>query len=275
MEQRLTASFEKITSLQNARVKSIRALEMRKMRRETGRFVAEGASLLIAAREAGYVPETIIYLAEAAHSSTVLDYIDWAGSQGSECLPASHAVLAKLSGKENPQTLIAVFHQRWAKIPSSTDMTSQMLWLALEEVRDPGNLGTIIRTVDAVGGAGIMLVGNCCDPFARECVRATMGSIFAVPLLRIPMETFKGWRQEFPGDVVGTALSAKQDFRSVDYRRPLVLLMGSEGPGLSEEAVRLCSQLVKIPMAGRLDSLNLSVATALALYQIQASILRL
>jgi TrmH family RNA methyltransferase len=138
-----------------------------------------------------------------------------------------------------------------------------------EGIRDPGNLGTIIRTVEAVGAKGILLVGASCDPYSRECVRATMGSIFNVPLVRMDAENFRTWLSGWPGDVVGTHLSAKEDFRALSYRGPVLLLMGSEGPGLSDPLAAACSKLVKIPMAGRLDSLNLAVATALVLYEVR------
>ena len=147
--------------------------------------------------------------------------------------------------------------------------------MALEGIRDPGNLGTIIRTVDAVGAGGVVLVGNCCDPYSREAVRATMGSIFNVPLVRMSQERFLAWVAGWPGDIVGTHLSGREDFRAAPYRAPTLLVMGSEGPGLSPALAAACTRLVKIPMAGRLDSLNLAVATALMLYEIRKDRLHL
>jgi TrmH family RNA methyltransferase len=149
------------------------------------------------------------------------------------------------------------------------------LWVALEAIRDPGNLGTIIRTADAVAAGGVILVGNSCDPYSREAVRASMGSIFNVPLVRMNAERAVGLAGAWKGDVVGTHLSAREDFRVVRYRAPTLLMMGSEGPGLSPALAAACSRLVKIPMAGRLDSLNLAVATALMLYEIRKDRLRL
>jgi len=142
-------------------------------------------------------------------------------------------------------------------------------WIALEEVRDPGNLGTIIRTADAVGAAGIVLIGASCDPYSHECVRATMGSVFSVPLARMQRDGFLKWIDGWKGDIVGTHLDGAEDFRTVQYRAPTLLVMGSEGPGLSDELTAQCTRLVKIPMAGKLDSLNLAVATALVLYEIR------
>lgn len=262
-----------ITSLTNERVKAIRALDMRKARRETGLFVAEGASILVTAREAGFVPTSLVYLAGSAGNPVARSLVGWALGAGADVLEVPEAVLAKLSAKDNPQTMLGVFRQRWGSLPQAAGRDD--CWLALEEVRDPGNLGTIIRTADAVGAKGIILIGNTCDPYSREAVRATMGSVFAVPLVRTTREAFLAWRADWRGDVVGTHLDAREDFRRAAYKGPVLLVMGSEGPGLSDSLTRACSRLVKIPMAGKLDSLNLAVATALALYQIRGSALKI
>ncbi len=264
-----------ITSLTNDRIKAVRALEMRKERKETGLFVAEGASILVTAQDAGFVPERLVLLAGSADSSIPRGLVAWALEAGSDVLEVSDAVLAKLSAKDNPQTMLGVFQQRWVSLPDVGSLASSSCWVVLEEVRDPGNLGTIARTVDAVGADGIILVGNCCDPYSRECVRATMGSIFTVPITRATRPAFLEWRARWPGTVIGTHLTATGDFRSVTPEEPILLIMGSEGPGLSDEMAEACSSLVKIPMAGSLDSLNLAIATALALYQLRSPHLRL
>ncbi|MFA5949025.1 MAG: RNA methyltransferase [Hyphomicrobium sp.] len=261
-----------ITSLTNDRVKAIRALEMRKERRETGLFVAEGASILVSAKDAGFVPASLVYQAGTESGPITRALSDWALAAGADVLEVTDPVLSKLASKENPQSMLGVFKQRWVDLPKRAGADD--CWLALEEVRDPGNLGTIIRTADAVGVRGIILIGNCCDPYSREAVRATMGSIFAVPLVRVSREEFLVWRGAWQGDVVGTHLDADEDFRRAKYKGPVLLIMGSEGPGLSDSLTRSCSLLVKIPMAGKLDSLNLAVATALTLYQIRGGALR-
>jgi TrmH family RNA methyltransferase len=263
-----------ITSLQNERVKLIRSLEMRKARRETGLFVAEGASVLVTARDAGWVPKMLVFLAGSAQAGVHRALLDWAESAGAECLEVSEAVLSKLAAKDNPQTMLGVFEQRWVNEPDAATVAGDAVWLALEAVRDPGNLGTIVRTVDAVGAGGVILVGTCVDPYSRECVRATMGSIFDVAMVRMVPERFRAWAATWRGDIVGTRLAAREDFRKAAYRAPTLLLMGSEGPGLSPDLAAVCSRLVKVPMAGRLDSLNLAVATALVLYEIRRERLR-
>lgn len=264
-----------ITSLQNDTVKLIRSLEMRKARRETGLFVAEGASVLITARENGWQPRILVHGPGAQEAGVSRGIIRWAQDARADCLDVSAQVLEKLASKENPQSVLGVFEQRWAKSPDAKAVTAPNLWIALEEVRDPGNLGTIIRTVDAVGGAGLILIGNTCDPYSREAVRASMGSVFAVPLARMDLAAFAALAGAWPGDVVGTHLSGATDFRAGSYKGPVLLVMGSEGAGLSDEGAKLCSRLVKIPMAGRLDSLNLAIATALVAYEIRRPFLTL
>lgn len=264
-----------ITSLQNERVKLIRSLEMRKVRRETGLFAAEGASVLVAARDAGWKPKMLLFLAGSATSGIARELFDWALAAGAECLEVSEAVLGKLAAKDNPQTMLGVFAQRRLRAPVFESVPADGLWVALEGVRDPGNLGTIIRTADAVGAGGVALIGNCADAYARETVRATMGSIFNVPLVRMTLEECLPWAARWAGDIVGTHLNATEDFRVRGYRAPTLLLMGSEGPGLTADLSAVCTRLVKIPMAGRLDSLNLAVATGLMLYEIAKARLRL
>ena len=264
-----------ITSLQNDSIKLIRSLEMRKARRETGLFVAEGASLLITARDNGWRPRTLVLGPEAIGSAAMRELAPWALAARADRLEVTAPVLAKLAAKENPQSVIGVFEQRWAAAPDLAQTPRDALWLALEEVRDPGNLGTIIRTADAAGAAGIILVGNTCDPYSHEAVRASMGSIFAMPLVRLDAEALIALARSWRGDVVGTHLSGRTDFRAAGYATPTLLVMGNEGAGLSDRVSGACGRLVRIPMAGRLDSLNLAVATALMLYEIRRPLLKL
>jgi TrmH family RNA methyltransferase len=264
-----------ITSLTNDRVKLIRSLDMRKARRDTGLFVAEGASVLMAARENGWRPRILVHGVEARDSPAHRDLIDWALREGTEGFEVSRAILEKLAAKENPQNLMGVFEQRWAELPETKALDCAAPWVALDEIRDPGNLGTIVRTIDAVGAGGVILVGNCCDPYQRESVRATMGSLFAVPIVKAERAAFVDWAAAWPGDRVGTHLDATVDFRDGTYKGPTLLVMGREGPGLSDGVAAICNRLVKIPMAGKLDSLNLAVATALMLYEIRRSALKL
>jgi TrmH family RNA methyltransferase len=260
-----------ITSLQNERIKAIRALDLRKTRKETGLFVAEGASILVSARDQGILPVTLVVGPDGEATPIARGLIASAERAGCEILEVSAAVLEKLAARDNPQNLIGVFEQRHATLPTAADLQARALWIALEGVRDPGNLGTTVRTADAVGAAGIILAGQTCDPFAREAVRATMGSIFAVPIARTDEAGLRGLMARWPGQTIGTHLDGAIDFRASRLDGPTLLVMGSEGPGLTAATAAACRVLVKIPMAGRLDSLNLAIATALVAYHLKSA----
>jgi RNA methyltransferase, TrmH family len=186
---------------------------------------------------------------------------------GGEVLEVTPEVLERLTNRDNPRAVVGVFEQRLTPLDVLA-IGSEDLWVVLDRIRDPGNLGTIIRTCDAVGANGVMLVGDCTDPFGIDAVRATMGSIFDVPLVRTTVADFMRWLAEFDGLAVGTHLSATTDYRSASYHRPMVLLMGNEQAGLPAELADVCDVLVKIPMVGAADSLNLAVSTGIMLYEL-------
>jgi TrmH family RNA methyltransferase len=254
-----------ITSLSNPTVKAVRALHMRKAREESGRFLAEGLKIVTEAVELGNAPRVLLYGAEAAAHPLLRRAARAAEAAGGQAIEVSRDILAKISRRDNPQTVLAVFDQAFAPL-TSLEPAIATCWVALEAVRDPGNLGTIVRTADAAGCGGVLLVGDCCDPYSVEAVRATMGSIFAVRIARASVAEFVAWRGRWPGSVVGTQLTATTDFRAAAYAPPTLLLMGNEQAGLTPELAALCDVAVKIPMRGRADSLNLAVATAIMIY---------
>ncbi len=250
-----------ITSLANETVKSVRALHMRKAREETGRFLAEGLKIVAEAVDLGFSPRLLLLSHQMGEPPALTRVI----AAAEEVLEVTPAILEKISRRENPQTVLGVFEQRPIAI-ERLDAAKAKVWVGLQAVRDPGNLGTIIRTADAAGCGGVILIGDCCDPYSVEAVRATMGSIFAVPIFRIGAEAFLNWRGAWPGAVVGTLLSATEDFRSPAYPDPTLILMGNEQAGLTPALAESCDVTVKIPMRGRADSLNLAVATGVMIY---------
>ncbi len=257
-----------VTSLANPRVKSIAALALPKNRRESGLFVAEGLKLVADALDGGWSPDAVVHATDVADHPMVQAVSAKARARGADILGVSEAVLARLSRRDNPQTVLGVFHQRLTHRAEILPEAARP-WVALEAVRDPGNLGTILRTVDAAGGAGVILVGDTVDPFGVEAVRATMGSIFHVGLVRMTADEFLAWRRTWPGLVVGTHLDGAADYREVAYDGAVLLVMGNEQAGLSAPLAAACDALVRIPQAGRADSLNLAVATAVMLFEIQ------
>ena len=256
-----------ITSLANPTVKAVRALHMRKAREESGLFLAEGLKIVTEAVELARPPRTLLYAAEAEPHPLLRRAREAALGAGGEAIEVSPQILAKVSRRDNPQTVLGVFEQRYVAVDALAPSAAPC-WVALQQVRDPGNLGTIIRTADAAGCGGVILVGDCCDPYSVEAVRATMGSIFAVSLARAGETEFIAWRRSWPGSVAGTLLTATTDFRTARYQKPTLILMGAEQSGLTPALAATCDVTVKIPMRGRADSLNLAVATGVMIYQL-------
>ena len=255
---------KRITSLANPLVKLARSLHLRKDRETSGLFLAEGLKIVTEAVDLGHRPKALMHGPDADHP-VLRRVIAATREAGGEVVEVTRDVLEKVSRRENPQTVVAVFEQMLRPL-AALRPEAAAVWVALQAVRDPGNLGTIVRTADAAGCGGVILVGDCCDPFSVEAVRATMGSIFATPIFKATVPEFLAWRETWRGSVVGTLLTATTDYRAADYSRPSLILMGNEQAGLPPELAKACDVAVKIPMRGRADSLNLSVATGIMIY---------
>ena len=258
-------SVRVVTSLTNPTVKAVRALHLRKERDESGLFVAEGLKNVTEGVELGHAPQILMFGKDAAAHPLTRKAVAATLAAGGEALEVTADILGKVSRRDNPQAVVGVFRQRYTALETLRPAAADV-WVALHRVRDPGNLGTIVRTADAAGCGAVILVGECCDPYSVEAVRATMGSIFATPLVRASEAEFAAWRRVWPGSVVGTLLSADVDHRTADYVRPALILMGNEQQGLPPDMAALTDVNVKIPMRGRADSLNLSVATGIMIY---------
>ncbi|MDR7034411.1 RNA methyltransferase [Mesorhizobium sp. BE184] len=266
---------KEVTSLANPLVKDIKALALKKFRDQQNAFMAEGLKLVIDALDLGWQIRRLVFAKAGRGNAAVEKVAARTVAAGGTVLEVSEKVLSAITRRDNPQMVVGVFTQRYQPLkdvrPSNGDV-----WVALDRVRDPGNLGTVIRTADAVGAKGIILVGDTTDPFSVETVRATMGSVFAMPVAKATIEAFLAWRRTFPGLVAGTHLKGAVDYRSVDFSKgPVLLMMGNEQQGLPEELASTCDKLLRIPQAGRADSLNLAVATGVMLFEIRRGALKL
>ena len=258
--------MRQIQSLTNPTIKALRALQLRKYRRQSKLFLAEGMRVVLAAVDLGWAPRHLVFLAGKENDAAMQKLIAHTEAAGGACFAVNRAVLAKISRKDNPQTVAASFAESWVSLPEIVQQGG--VWVGLDRVRDPGNLGTIMRSVDAAGGAGVVLIGDCVDGFSVEAVRASMGACFHVQLAEASeadfLDAMRGWR----GAIIGTALDADAvDYRHATWATPLMLLMGNEASGLSPALAGATTQLIRIPMLGRSDSLNLAVATGIALYE--------
>jgi len=256
-----------ITSLTNETIKSVRALHMRKERDLTGRFLAEGLKFIGEALDQGRAP-VMLLVGDEARPHPLLDRAKAETVKaGGQIIVVTHAILEKISRRDNPQTVLGVFEQVYTPLDAIRP-EAKPCWVALEQVRDPGNLGTIIRTADSAGCGGVILIGDCVDPFSVEAVRATMGSVFAVTISKATREEFLAWRASWPGSVIGTRLDARHGYRDSPVRHPALIMMGNEQAGLTDELAAACDLNVKIPMRGRADSLNLAIATGIMVYAV-------
>jgi TrmH family RNA methyltransferase len=258
-----------ITAFSNPLVKRVRSLREKRHRREEGLFLAEGLRILTEAREAGRIPEYLFFAKESARHPLVLTLIEAVESSGGEAIETVPDILSKLSGKDNPQAVVGVFDE-FTRALTSLDRSTSGIWLVAERLRDPGNLGTILRTGDAVGAGGLILIGECVDPFSVEAVRASMGALFTVPIVQSGWEEFLAWLRAGPGQLVGLSLNTDHDYRGARYAVPTFLLTGNEAQGMPDGYVAACDLLVKIPMLGKADSLNAAVATAVMAYEVLA-----
>jgi len=255
-----------ISSRANERVKQVRALANRRERDSRGVFFAEGARLVKAALDNGAEIEQAVVAPErfSEEEGRLLDALI---ERGVPVLEVTPAVFDSLSFREESQPIGIVAKQRWEAIADIQE--TRRCWVALPDIQHPGNLGTVVRTCDAVGGDGAILVGRTTDPYHPIAVRGTLGAIFSQRIVQASPSEFEGWVRSGEYTVVGTALEGSTDYREADYAsKPVVLLMGSERVGLTEEQKALCDTLVRIPMAGYVESLNLAIAAALVLYEI-------
>lgn len=258
-----------ITAFSNPLVKRVQSLREKRHRREEGLFLTEGLRILTEARETGRLPKLLFFAAASANHPLVLALVDAVEAAGGDAIETSEAILSKLSGKDNPQSVVGAF-EIFERTLDSLDRSSSPIWLVAERLRDPGNLGTILRTGDAVGAGGLILIGDSVDPFSTEAVRASMGALFTVPLVRTNWEAFLPWLRQGPGQLVGLSLRTENNYRAAPYASPTFLLTGNEAQGLPGEIERACDLLVKMPMLGKADSLNAAVATAVMAYEVLA-----
>jgi TrmH family RNA methyltransferase len=259
-----------VTAFSNATVKLLRSLRDKKARRAEGLFLAEGLRILTEARDSGRLPEIIAFSAEGAKHPLAAEIIAATEAAGGDAIETTADILSKMSGKDNPQMVLGAYRQPDTSL-GRIDRAKAPLWIVAQALRDPGNLGTILRTGDAVGAGGLILVDDCADPYSVEAVRASMGAIFTQDVAAAPWAEFLSWLRAGEGQLVGTSLKASQDYLEAEYQRPCFLLIGNEQQGLPADYESECDLLVKIPMAGRADSLNAAMAAAVMAFAIRAS----
>ncbi|SON58197.1 23S rRNA (uridine(2479)-2'-O)-methyltransferase [Hartmannibacter diazotrophicus] len=271
-DRQTAGGYKQITSLANPLVKDLRALAMKKTRDERQLFVGEGLKLVTDALEEDWPIDMICFAAAARGQDRVMQAAAKVKARGGFVAEMTEAVLAKITRRDNPQMVVGVFKQKLTPL-AKVALKENDVWVALEGIKDPGNLGTVVRTVDSVGAKGVILVGETCDPYSPEGVRATMGSLFHVPLVKCSVDEFLAFAAASPARLIGTHLKATHDYRTLASSEPTILLMGNEQAGLPDRLAEACDIRAKIPMAGRADSLNLAIATGIMLYELRRNVL--
>jgi len=264
-----------ITGFSNPTVKYLRSLRDKKYRKRSGQFLVEGLRLLEDARSIGRLPQTLV-MAEGRDPHDLLARLEAdVAAAGGEVITTTPDILAKITGKDNPQSVAGVFDE-WDTSLGALDRSAAPIWLVAQALRDPGNLGTMLRTGDAVGAGGLILIDDCADPFSAEAVRASMGAVFTVPLAQARWEAFLPWLRgganAHGGQLVAASLREAVPYRGADFQAPCFILVGNESQGLPEEYEAACDLRVTMPMKGRADSLNAAVAAAVLAYEVLAGV---
>jgi len=260
-----------ITGFSNPTVKYLRSLREKKHRKAAGKFLAEGLRLLTDAREMGLIPE-LLAVATARDPHPLLDALEAdVLAAGGEVLEMGADLLAKITGKDNPQAVCAVYAEFDTSL-AVLDRSKAKIWLVAQALRDPGNLGTMLRTGDAVGAGGLILIDDCADPFSVEAVRASMGAVFTQKIAQARWDEFLPWLRAGEGQLVAASLRDAVPYRGAPYQAPCFILVGNESRGLPEDYELACDLRVTMPMKGRADSLNAAVAGAVLAYEVLASL---
>ena len=258
--------MELISSRSNPKIKQARALWQRKARQSTRLFLVEGIRHVGEAVESGVSLEGIYYAPELLDSPFARNLVEEQSRLGVPCYATTTEVFASLADKDNPQGILAVAHQFDRCLDELT--AGNFRWgVALVAPQDPGNLGAILRTIDAVGASGLLLLDSSVDLYHPGTVRASMGTIFWIPVVNASFAEFSGWARCQGYHVYGTSAHGDVDYRQVEmYQPPRILLMGSERQGLTPDQASVCDQMIRLPMRGRATSLNLAIATGVMLY---------
>jgi TrmH family RNA methyltransferase len=255
-----------VTSPANPVLKSLKSLSEKKGRREAGQFLAEGLRVCTEALAGGHVPTTLVFTPEAERHSLTQALIAATATARGTCLRTTPDLMQRLTGKDNAAGVAAAY-----PIPDTAlariDRSTAKLWLVAENLKDPGNFGTMLRTCDATGAGGVILLDQSCDPFSVEAVRASMGALFSRQVARASGAEFFQWLRAGEGQLVGAALAGTTvDYRAHHYEAPCFLFMGNEQSGLPADHAAQCDALVKLPMLGAADSLNVAVCAGVLLY---------
>jgi RNA methyltransferase, TrmH family len=258
--------LKRISSKSNSYIKDIRHLIKKKFRDETGKYYLEGIKLIGEALKAHAELESVIFCPDFLSSDFGMHFIEIAGDSGVEVLEVSQDVFKSISLKERPQGIAAIGRQKWIDIQ---DLDSpQGLWIILINIQDPGNLGTILRSLNGACGMGAIIVGDATDAYHPTAVRSSTGALYNLKLCKISKTELIKWKSSINIPFIGTICEEGINLKKFQFPENMCLVMGSEQKGLNKEIIDICDDLVTIPMGGSIDSLNLACAASIVLFEI-------
>jgi len=250
-----------ISSPGNPLIKQARALRQKKARNESGLFLVEGIHHVGEVVEAGWEIESILYSSGVLTSPFAHDLITHFSFQPQ---PVTAQVMETIADKENPQGIIAIVRQKKSLLKEVKPVKRAV---ALVSPQDPGNVGTILRSMDAVDADTLFLLDGGVELYHPTVVRASMGTLFWTPIVQTTFDNFIEWARQGSHQLIGSSARAKVDYQDFSPRSPWILMLGNEQKGLSPEQIAACAVTVSLPMRGRVSSLNLAVAAGVLLYQ--------
>ena len=258
---------EKISSLQNPRLKELVRLRDRRPRDESGVFMVEGYRQIRRALEKGIVLKELYFSPGWFLGENEPELIERAASAGARLFELSKDAFAKAAYRERPDGLLAVAPQWKRTLESLEQGDPDPLFLVVEAIEKPGNLGTILRSADAAGCRAVIVCDPVTDLFNPNVVRASTGVLFSVPCVVEESTRVLAWLRSRGVRIVATTPAASEPYTRTDLRGPLAIVMGSEQYGLSESWLKNADIPVRIPMAGQADSLNVAMAATLVLFE--------
>jgi len=255
-----------VTSTKNPLVKDIIRLRTKQHRAASGRCYIEGIQPVLRAMENGVRIESIICAPELLTSETAKAALTRLGGTEQQRVLVSANVFRHFSERDNPVGLAAIATPRLAELPD-LNLDGQSILTVLYRVHNPGNLGTIVRTIDSVAGAGLILLGPTADPFDPACIKASMGAVFSVPIVALKEpDDFLTWCHRNHVQLVTTSAEATSSLPDARFSYPCAIMLGNEGQGLPPALLSVGDISVSIPMYGQASSLNLAVACGIVLY---------
>jgi RNA methyltransferase, TrmH family len=259
-----------ITSLQNPRIKEIVHLRDRHYRNRSNKFIIEGYREILRALEADYPVEQLFICPQFFLGENESALIDRLQKKDVQIFTCESAVFQKISYRDRPDGLIALAPQRHQSLTNLENLLrghAKPFLLVAEAIEKPGNLGTILRSSDAVALDGLIVCDSCTDIYNPNVVRASVGTLFTVPVIEAETSETIAWLRKRGIAILAATPSAAQEYTEADLTGPLAIVVGTEQLGLSEAWMTQADLQVRIPMLGRADSLNVATATTLLLYE--------